>query len=40
MAHASKRVDDPFIKLMNSRLNSTTTTPKREIDYVLLFGID
>jgi hypothetical protein len=25
---------------MNSRLNSTTTTPKREIDYVLLFGID
>jgi len=31
---------DPFIKLVNSRPNSTTLIPNRDIDFVLTYGID
>jgi hypothetical protein len=33
-------MEDPFIKLKNSRPNSTTIIPNRDIDYVLSYGID
>jgi len=33
-------MDDPFIKLLNARPNSTTVTPNRDIDHILTFGID
>jgi hypothetical protein len=33
-------MEDPFIKLLNSRPNSTTIIPNRDIDYVLTYGID
>jgi hypothetical protein len=33
-------MDDPFIKLLNARPNSTTVTPNRVIDHILTFGID
>jgi len=33
-------MEDPFIKLLNSRPNSTTIIPNRDIDYVLTYGVD
>jgi len=33
-------MEDPFIKLKNSRPNTTTIIPNRDIDYVLSYGID
>jgi len=33
-------MDDPFIKLFNSRPNSTTIIPNRDIDYILTYGVD
>jgi hypothetical protein len=33
-------MDDPFVQLMNSRPNSTTIFPNRDIDYVLTYGIN
>ncbi len=33
-------MDDPFVQLAQSRPNSTMTTPNRDIDYVLTFGIN
>jgi len=32
-------LEDPFIKLMGSRPNSTTQTPNRPINFILTFGI-
>ena len=32
-------LEDPFIKLMGSRPNSTTPTPNRPINFILTFGI-
>jgi len=32
-------MDDPFVALTGHRPNSTTQTPRRDIDYVLTFGI-
>jgi hypothetical protein len=32
-------LDDPFLMLIGSLPNSTTTTPQRDIDYVLTHGI-
>lgn len=32
-------LQDPFIQLVNARPNSTTTTPNRDIDHVLTFGV-
>ena len=32
-------LEDPFIKLMGSRPNSTTQTPNRPINFFLTFGI-
>jgi hypothetical protein len=32
-------LEDPFIKLMGSRPNSTTQTPNRPTDFILTFGI-
>jgi hypothetical protein len=34
-----RALEDPFIKLMGSRPNSTTQTPNRPIDFILTFGI-
>jgi len=31
-------MDDPFFQLMNFRPNSTTTTPGRDIEYILTYG--
>jgi hypothetical protein len=32
-------MDDPFIRVMGSRPNSTTVTPISDIDYILSYGI-
>jgi hypothetical protein len=32
-------MEDPFIQLMNSRPNSTTIIPNRDIDFILTYGI-
>jgi hypothetical protein len=33
-------MEDPFRTLINARPNSTTTTPNRDIDFILTFGIE
>jgi len=37
--HLERGLDDPFVQARQTRPNSTTLTPNRDIDYVLTYGI-